>query len=57
MHDIRVRQSGPFYLVDFDICVDRNISIAEAHDICDIARSNVFGALDKVHEVRVHVDL
>jgi len=56
VHDIRVRQSGPFYLVDFDICVDRNISIDEAHDICDIARSNVFGTYDKIREVRIHVD-
>lgn len=56
VHDIRVRQSGPFYLVDFDICVDRNISIDEAHDICDIARSNVFGTYEKIREVRVHVD-
>ncbi len=55
-HDIRVRQSGPFYLVDLDICVDSNVSIAEAHDICDIVRNNVHQSLDKIHEVRVHVD-
>lgn len=55
-HDIRVRQSGPFYLVDLDICVDSNASIAEAHEICDIARNNVYKAIDKVNEVRVHID-
>lgn len=55
-HDIRVRQSGPFYLVDLDICVDSNVSITEAHDICDVARSNVYKAIDKIKEVRVHVD-
>jgi cation diffusion facilitator family transporter len=56
VHDIRVRQSGPFYLVDMDICVDKNISIDKAHGICDIARSNVNTAMDKIYEVRVHVD-
>lgn len=55
-HDIRVRQSGPFYLVDLDICVDKNTSLDKAHEIGDIARSNVYKALDKIFEVRVHID-
>ncbi len=55
-HGIRVRQSGPFYLVDLDICVDKNVSIEKAHVIGDITRSNVFKSLDKIMEVRVHID-
>ena len=55
-HDIRVRQSGPFYLVDLDICVDKNVSLEKAHEIGDIARSNVHSAIDKIFEVRVHID-
>lgn len=55
-HDIRVRQSGPFYLVDLDICVDKNVSLDEAHQIGDIARNNVYKAIDKIYEVRVHID-
>ncbi|MGE5633309.1 MAG: cation diffusion facilitator family transporter [Caulobacteraceae bacterium] len=55
-HDIRVRQSGPFYLVDLDICVDKNISLDKAHEIGDVTRSNVFKAVDKIFEVRVHID-
>jgi cation diffusion facilitator family transporter len=55
-HDIRVRQSGPFYLVDLDICVDKDVSLGKAHEIGDITRSNVYKAIDKIYEVRVHVD-
>jgi len=55
-HDIRIRQSGPFYLVDLDICVDKNVSLDKAHEIGDIARSNVYKAIDKILEVRVHID-
>jgi cation diffusion facilitator family transporter len=55
-HDIRVRQSGPFYLVDLDICVDKNLSLDKAHEIGDITRNNVFQSVDKILEVRVHID-
>lgn len=55
-HDIRVRQSGPFYLVDLDICVDKSTSLDEAHEIGDVVRNNVHKALDKIFEVRVHID-
>jgi cation diffusion facilitator family transporter len=55
-HDIRVRQSGPFYLVDLDICVDKNLSLDKAHKIGDVTRNNVYKAIDKILEVRVHID-
>lgn len=55
-HGIRIRQSGPFYLVDLDICVDKNTSLDKAHEIGDIVRENVHKTIDKVSEVRVHID-
>lgn len=55
-HDIRVIQSGPFYRVDLDICVDENLTLKTAHIICDSARSNVFKSMEKVIDVRIHVD-
>jgi len=55
-HDIRVRQSGPFYLVDMDICVDKDVSLGKAHEIGDVTRSNVYKAIDKIFEVRIHID-
>lgn len=55
-HDIRIRQSGPFYLVDLDICVNKDITIEKAHQIADHTRVNVFNCMNKIYEVRVHVD-
>lgn len=55
-HDIRVRQSGPFYLVDLDICVNKDVSLGKAHEIGDVTRRNVYSAIDKIYEVRVHID-
>lgn len=55
-HDIRVRQSGSHYIVDLDICVDKNVPLYKAHEIGDIVRSNIHNSVDKIYEVRVHVD-
>lgn len=55
-HDIRIRQSGSVYLVDMDIVVESNITIAEAHDICEVVRYKIFDDIDNVNEVRVHID-
>ena len=55
-HDIRIRQSGPFYLVDLDICVDKEVSVDKAHEIGDVVRGNIHKAMDKIFEVRVHID-
>jgi divalent metal cation (Fe/Co/Zn/Cd) transporter len=42
--------------VDLDICVDKNLSLDKAHEIGDITRNNVFQSVDKILEVRVHID-
>jgi cation diffusion facilitator family transporter len=55
-HGIRVRQSGPNYIVDLDICVDKDIPLHEAHEIGDAVRSKIYKSVDKIYEVRVHVD-
>ncbi|MHC1719151.1 MAG: cation diffusion facilitator family transporter [Clostridiaceae bacterium] len=55
-HDIRVRQSGPYYLVSFDICVDCSMNLTEAHVICEDVRGNIFNEMDQIYEVRVHID-
>ena len=55
-HGIRVRQSGSHYLVDLDICVDKDMTLNKAHEIADVVRSNIYNVIDKTYEVRVHVD-
>lgn len=55
-HSIRVRQSGPFYLVDLAICVDRKLNVDHAHEISEIVQENVLKSMNKIIEVRIHID-
>ncbi len=55
-HWIRTRQSGMHYLVDLDIIVDKDLALADAHAIADQVRDRIMSELDKIYEVRVHVD-
>lgn len=55
-HYIRIRRSGSVYFVDMDIVTSQNITIREAHDICEIVREKIFTMLERIEEVRVHID-
>lgn len=55
-HDIRIRQSGSIYMVDMDIVVDDNLTIKQAHDICENVRSAIYNKMERIEEVRVHID-
>ena len=35
IHDLRSRRAGKVLFVEFHLVVDRNMSVADAHDICD----------------------
>lgn len=56
LHGIRVRRSGAFFLVDLDIVVDPKITVEMAHDIGESVREIIRVHMDKVSQVRVHID-
>ena len=56
VHDIRIRRSGAAFFVDLDIVVDPKITVEMAHDIGDSVREVIRMHMDKVREVRVHID-
>ncbi|WP_320040497.1 cation diffusion facilitator family transporter [uncultured Desulfobacter sp.] len=56
VHGIRVRQSGAAFLVDLDIVVDPKITVQMAHDIGESVREMIRVQMDKVSDVRVHID-
>ncbi len=35
IHNFRTRKSGPTKHIDFHLCVDGNLSVSEAHELCD----------------------
>ncbi|WP_020585486.1 cation diffusion facilitator family transporter [Desulfobacter curvatus] len=56
VHGIRIRRSGAAFLVDLDIVVDPKITVAMAHDIGESVREMIRVQMDKVSDVRVHID-
>ena len=56
VHGIRVRRSGATFLVDLDIVVDPKITVQMAHDIGESVREMIRVHMDKVNDVRVHID-
>lgn len=55
-HDIRIRRTGSSYFVDLDIVIDHHLTLKKAHDIGDRVRERIFNQMDKISEVRVHID-
>ncbi|NDY73311.1 hypothetical protein DO021_18120 [Desulfobacter hydrogenophilus] len=56
VHGIRMRQSGAVFLVDLDIVVDPKITVQMAYDIGESVREMIRVHMDKVSDVRVHID-
>lgn len=56
VHGVRVRRSGAAFLVDLDIVVDPKITVEMAHDIGESVREMIRVHMDKVSQVRVHID-
>lgn len=56
VHGIKVRQSGAAFLVDLDIVVDPKITVEMAHDIGESVREMIRVHMDRVSDVRVHID-
>ena len=56
VHDVRVRRSGAAFLVDLNIVVDPKITVEMAHDIAESVREIIRVHMDKVSQVRVHID-
>lgn len=56
VHDVRVRRSGAAFLVDLNIVVHPKITVEMAHDIAESVREIIRMHMDKVSQVRVHID-
>jgi cation diffusion facilitator family transporter len=56
VHDVRVRRSGAAFLVDLNILVHPKITVEMAHDIAESVREIIRVHMDKVSQVRVHID-
>ena len=55
MHDLRTRSSGPARFIQFHLEVDADISLIDAHTICDAVEADVRAGFPGA-EVLIHVD-
>lgn len=55
-HRVRIRKLAEVYLIDMDVEVKPDLSIAEAHDIAHQVEDAVRQALPQVYDVMIHVE-
>lgn len=54
--DLKARKHGSKIFVDVEVCVDPDISVLEGHDIAEDVENVIYGNLDNVKKVLVHVN-
>ena len=54
VHDLRLRQSGGAVQADVHLGLDPDLTLSEAHRLCEAARSRVLQAVPAVDEIVIH---
>lgn len=54
-HDLRTRHAGNMTFIDFHLVVDGQITVEEAHDICDRIEQSLRAKLDEA-QITIHVE-
>lgn len=54
-HDIRTRQAGKMTFIDFHLVVPGNMSVDDAHQICDHIEAKLIDAVEDV-QITIHVE-
>lgn len=56
VREIKVRSSGPTYIADLKIMVDRDLTVHQGHDIATALKMTLRQVLDKLQDVMIHVE-
>ncbi len=54
-HELKVRESGPYKFVEFNIHVERNLSISDAHEISHIVENAITKKIKNI-QVTIHIE-
>jgi divalent metal cation (Fe/Co/Zn/Cd) transporter len=54
-HDLRTRKAGNYNYVDFHLNLDENLTVKEAHDLCDLIEKEIKLRLVN-SEITIHVE-
>ncbi len=55
-HHIRTRLIGGRYMIDLDIEVEGDLSVAAAHEIADRVEESIRAGIDGVYDIEVHIE-
>jgi len=55
VNGIKIRQSGPFKMVECEIATSPSVSLYKAHDVADRVEQSIMGAHTEIESVFVHV--
>lgn len=54
VHDLRLRRTGEAVQADVHLGLDPDLTLSEAHRLCEAARARVKAAVPQVHEIVIH---
>ncbi len=55
-HHLRVRRIGGKYMIDLDIELEGDLTVAAAHSIADRVEDSICAAIENVYDIEVHVE-
>ncbi|KPU45104.1 putative cation efflux system proteinc [Oxobacter pfennigii] len=56
VNDLKARKHGAKYWVDLKICVDKDITVEEGHNIASNTKANIINNIEDIANVLVHVN-
>ena len=55
-HRARIRRQGPWHIVELDVEVDPQITVAEGHEICQAVEDEIRASVPRVYDIMVHIE-
>jgi cation diffusion facilitator family transporter len=55
-HRARIRRQGPWHIIELDIEVDPEITVAAGHEICQAVEARIREVIPRVYDIMVHVE-
>jgi cation diffusion facilitator family transporter len=55
-HRLRIRQHSNMYVLGFDIEVNPDITVQQAHELCDEVQKNIKDKVQNIYDIMIHIE-
>ncbi len=55
-HRLRIRQHSNMYVLGFDIEVNPDITVRQAHELCDDVQTNIKKKVQNIYDIMIHIE-